>query len=280
MKEMKHKSRAFFRNPAAVTALLLLLGIILFCILYPFFTTIDYREINFAERLQMPSAKHPLGTDEMGRDLMVRMAWGGRVTLSVAFLSGLIAAVAGTGFGILCGYAGGRTDSVIMRGMDAIASIPGLLLAIVSDYLLGMGKGNFLYGVAIAGIPPFARLIRGAVLEISSSAYVEASRALGADPLHVIRKHVIRNVLPLAAIQATTSVADALTTCTILGYIGVGINAPTPEWGALFDNGKYLLRSLPHLSVIPAVTIVVCIVCLYLLGNGIRDSLSIGGGEV
>ena len=270
------KSRAFFRNPAAVTALIVLLAVILFCIFYPFFSAFDYRAINFAECLELPSQKHPLGTDEMGRDLMVRLAVGGRVTLSVAFLSGLIAAVAGTGIGILCGYAGGRIDSVIMRLMDALSSIPSLLLAVVFDYLLGMGNGNFLYGVAIAGIPPFARLVRGAVLEIRSSAYVEASRALGATHLQVIRRHVLNNLLPLAAIQATTSVAAALTTCTILGYIGVGINAPTPEWGALFDNGKYLLRTLPHLSVIPAVIIVVCILCLVLLGNGIRDSLSIG----
>lgn len=273
------KSRAFFRNPAAVTALILLLAIILFCIVYPFFSEFDYRAINFAERLELPSSRHPLGTDEMGRDMMVRLAVGGRVTLSVAFLSGLIAAVTGTAVGILCGYAGGRVDSVIMRLMDALSSIPSLLLAIVFDYLLGMGNGNFLYGIAIAGIPPFARLVRGAVLEISGSAYVEASRALGAAHLQVIRRHVLHNVLPLAAIQATTSVADALTTCTILGYIGVGINSPTPEWGALFDNGKYLLRSLPHLAVIPAVIIVACIVCLVLLGNGIRDSLSIGGGD-
>ena len=276
---MKQRSRAFFRNPAAVAALAVLLAVILFCIFYPMLTDIDYRAINFAERLELPSRKHPLGTDEMGRDLMVRMAVGGRVTLSVAFLSGLIAAVSGTAVGILCGFAGGTADSVIMRLMDALGSIPGLLLAIVFDYLLGMGNGNFLWGIALAGIPPFARLVRGAVLEISGSAFVEASRALGAKPGQVVRKHVFRNVLPMAAIQATTTVASALTTCTILGYIGVGINAPTPEWGALFDNGKYVLRNLPHLSVIPGAAIVVCILCLVLLGNGIRDSLSIGGGD-
>ena len=142
-----------------------------------------------------------------------------------------------------------------------------------------MGEGNFLYGIAIAGIPPFAKLVRAAVLEISGSAYVEASRALGAPPLRIVREHVIRNVLPLAAIQATTTVADALTVCTILGYIGIGINPPTPEWGALFDSGKELLRTFPHMALIPAVAIVLCIICLYLLGNGIRDSLSIGGGD-
>jgi len=276
---MKRKSRAFFRNPVAVTALAILVVIILFCILYPFFTTIDYREMNFEDRLQTPSLKHPLGTDNFGRDLMIRMAWGGRVTLSVAFFSGLIAAVIGTVIGILCGYAGGSTDSVIMRLMDVLSSVPGLLLAIVFEYMLGMGRGNFLYGIAIAGIPPFAKLVRAAVLEISGSAYVEASRALGASPLHVIREHVVRNALPLAAVQATTAVADALTTCTILGYISISIKPPMPEWGMLFDNGKNQLRILPHLSLIPAAAIILCIVCLNLMGNGIRDSLSIGGGD-
>ncbi len=276
---MKRKSRALLRNPTAVTALALLLAVILFCVIYPFFSPYDYWEVSFRDRLQGPSPKHPLGTDNLGRDLMIRMAWGGRITLSVAFFSGFIAALAGTAIGILCGFAGGAADSVVMRLMDAVSSVPGLLLAIVFEFLLGMGRGNFLYGIAIAGIPPFARLIRAAALEISGSAYVEASRALGASALHVVREHVVRNVLPLAAIQSTTAVADALTTCTILGYIGIGIDPPTPEWGALFDIGRAYVRVLPHMALVPAFTIILFIICLYLLGNAVRDSLSIGGGD-
>ena len=275
---MKRNRRAFFRRPVAVAALVVLLAITLFCLLYPLFSNAQYWEIT-GDRLQPPSMEHPLGTDKLGRDFLIRMACGGRITLSVAFLSGLIAAVIGTVIGILCGFVGGNTDSVIMRVMDAISSVPSLLLAIVFDYMLGIGQGRFLYGIAIAGIPPFARLVRAAVLEIGGSAYVEASRALGASSLHVVREHVIRNVLPLAAIQTTTTMADALTICTILGYIGVSINPPRPEWGTLCDSGKELLRTRPHLALIPAAAIIVCIVCLYLLGNGIRDSLSIGGGD-
>ena len=275
---MKRNSRALLRNPIAMTALAILLAVILFCLLYPLFSPYKYYQIT-PDRLLPPSRLHPLGTDKLGRDFITRIAFGGRVTLSVAFLSGIIAALIGTSVGILCGYAGGNTDSVIMRFMDALSSVPSLLLAIVLDYMLGTGHGYFLYGIAIAGIPPFAKLVRAAVLEISGSAYVESSRALGARPLHVVREHVVRNVLPLATVQITTSMADALTICTILGYIGVGINPPNPEWGALFDSGKELLRTHPHLAIYPAVTIILCIVCLYLLGNGIRDSLSIGGGD-
>ncbi len=276
---MRKRSRVFFRNPTAVTALVILLAIILFCIIYPFFSPFKYSDIIMEDHLQGPSQKHPLGTDNLGRDLLVRMAVGGQVTLSVAFLSGAIAAVFGTGIGIVCGYAGGRTDSLLMRAMDAISSIPALLLAIVFDYLLGNGHGYFLFGIAIAGIPPFARLVRGAALEISGSTYVEASRALGARHLQVVRKHVIRNVLPLAAVQAATAVADALTTCTVLGYISVSFKPPTPEWGMLFDGGAARLRVSPYLAIVPAAAIVICIVCFYLLGNGIRDSMSIRGGE-
>ena len=276
---MRRKSRAFFRNPVAVASLVILLAVVLFCILYPLFSPYSYWKMIVPDRLQPPSAAHLLGTDNFGRDLLTRIAYGGRITLSVAFLSGLIAAVIGTGIGILCGYAGGRTDSLLMRLMDTIASIPSLLLAIVFDYVLGLGDGNFLFGIAIAAIPPFAKLVRAAVLEIGGSAYVEASLALGASHLHVVRKHVFHNVLPLAAVQATTSMADALTTCTILGYINVSIRPPIPEWGALFDAGSAHLRTLPHMSLAPAVAIVLCIVCLYLLGNGIRDSFSISGGD-
>ncbi|MBR6950168.1 MAG: ABC transporter permease [Oscillospiraceae bacterium] len=274
---MKRKEQAFFHNLVAITALIILVLIVLFCVLYPMFADTTYWKIS-GERLQRPSLEHPLGTDNLGRDVMVRMACGGRITLSVAFCSGLVAAVTGTVIGIISGYAGGGVDSVIMRLMDAISSIPSLLLAIVFDYALGMGKGYFLFGIAIAGIPPFVRLVRGGVLEISGSAYAEASRALGARSLHVIKEHVVRNILPLAAIQTTTSMADALTICTILGYISVGINPPVPEWGALFDTGKEMLRAFPHLSIVPAAAIILCIICLYLLGNGIRDSLSIRGG--
>ena len=276
---MKRRNRSFFHNPVAVAALVILLAILLFCIVYPFFSPYDYREMNVMERMQAPSWKHLLGTDNMGRDIMIRMAYGGRLTLFVAFFSGLTAAVIGTCIGILSGFVGGTADSVIMRLMDAISSVPGLLLAIVFDYLLGSGKGNFLYGLALAGIPPFTRFVRAAVLEISGSAYVEASRALGSKPFQVVRKHVFRNVLPMASVQATTTVADALSTCTILGYIEVGINPPTPEWGALFNEGRDQLLTLPHVPLVPAFTIVLCIICLYLLGNGIRDSLGTGGGE-
>ena len=157
--------------------------------------------------------------------------------------------------------------------------MPSLLLAIVFDYSLGAGNGYFLIGIALAGIPPFAKLVRAAVLEIGGSAYVEASLALGARHLHVIREHVAHNVLPLAAIQATTSMADALTTCTILGYINVAIKPPVPEWGSLFAGGASQMRFQAYLSLSPAIAIVLCIICLYLLGNGIRDSLSISGGD-
>ena len=276
---MKRNRRSFFRNPAAVAALVILTVIVLFCILYPIFSPYKYWQMIVADCLQPPSLKHLLGTDGFGRDLMTRLAFGGRITLSVAVLSGIIAAVLGTAIGILCGYAGGRTDSVLMRLMDAISSIPSLLLAIVFDYSLGPGKGFFLIGVAIAGIPPFARLVRSAVLEIGGSDYVGASLALGASHVHVVREHVLHNVLPLAAIQATTSVADAVTTCTILGYINVSISPPLPEWGAIFAEGSGHMRALPYLPLVPAVTIVLCIVSLYLLGNGIRDSFSITGGD-
>lgn len=274
---MKQNGRSFLNNPVAMTALFILLAVMMFCFLYPAISDVEYGEIS-GDRLQPPSWEHPLGTDKLGRDVMVRMAWGGRITLGVAFFSGLAAGVVGTAAGILCGYAGGGVDSVIMRLMDALSSVPSLLLAIVFDYACGMGKGYFLIGVALAGIPPFVRLVRGGVLEIAGSAYVAASRALGARSLHVIREHVFRNILPLAAVQLTTSMADALTVCTILGYIGVGINPPTPEWGALFDSGKELMRLSPHLAIIPAAVIILCIISLYLVGNGIRDSLSIRGG--
>ena len=271
--------RLFFSDPWTVAALVVLLLLVLACIVLPFFLKYSYRDVDFVLRLQSPSAEHPLGTDSLGRDMVARLTYGGRFTLGITALATAIAAVIGGALGLLSGYSGGRLDFYVMRGVDALASIPSLFLAIVMECALGWGRGNFVYGLAIAAIAPFAKVVRAATLDVAGNEYIEASRALGASGLQVMRRHVLHNVLPVFIIQIITCLADTLIICTILGYLQIGINPPTPEWGALFHSGKDFIRTIPRLTFLPVAAIVLTTVSLNIIGNGLRDCLSTTGGE-
>lgn len=269
----------FFSDPWAVAATIVLLLLVSACVLLPFFLKYNYRQADYTITLQGPTAEHLLGTDSLGRDMLARLVYGGRITLGITALATMIAAVVGGALGLLSGYLGGRVDFFVMRIIDGLSSIPSLLLAIVMECALGWGKGNSLYGLAIAAIAPFAKLIRAAVLEISDSEYIGASRALGATGFQVVRRHIIPNVMPVFVIQIVTCFADTLILCTILGYLQIGFNPPTPEWGALFHRGKELIRTVPRLTVLPVAAIILTTVSLNIIGNSIRDSLSTTGGE-
>lgn len=277
--------RRYFSDPwtAAATALLILL--VLACIVVPFFLKYSYKDLvrdpaDGSILLRTPpTAENLLGTDNLGRDMLARLTYGGRFTLGITALATLIAAVLGGTLGVLSGYRGGRLDFYVMRVVDALASIPGLFLAIVMECAMGWGKGSFVYGLAIAAIAPFAKTVRAAALDVSGKEYIEASRALGASGFQVMRRHVVHNVMPVFIVQVVTCLADTLIICTILGYMQIGINPPTPEWGALFHSGRDFIRLVPRLTFLPVAAIVLTTVSLNIIGNGLRDSLSTGGGD-
>ena len=271
--------RIFFSDPWSVAATAVLLLLVLACFVLPFFLKYSYLDTDFTIKLQGPSAEHPLGTDLLGRDMVARLAYGGRFTLGITALATVIAAVIGGVLGLRSGYWGGRLDFYVMRVVDALSSIPSLFLAIVMECALGWGQGNFVYGLAIAAIAPFAKIVRAAALDVAGNEYIEASRALGASGLQVMRRHVLHNVLPVFIIQIVNCLADTLIICTILGYMQVGINPPTPEWGNLFHLGKDYIRSIPRLTFLPVAAIVLTTVSLNIVGNGLRDSLSTTGGD-
>ena len=266
--------RRFFRSPGAAAGFVLLLVILLICLLAPALSRFDYAQIDLTSALQGPSRTHPLGTDHFGRDLLVRLACGGRLTLTITFTAGLIAAALGSAIGILSGFFGGRADGFIMRIADGLASVPALLLAITAEYLFGWGTGSFRYGLAVAGIPAFAKLMRAAVLDIMDREYIEASRALGAGPFSIIARHVLRNAAPSFFIQLVSCLADTLICCTVLGYLGIGVQPPTPEWGLMFDVAKTYIRTYPFEALFPAAAIVLTALSLHLIGNGLRDAFA------
>jgi peptide/nickel transport system permease protein len=237
---------------------------------------LDSSSMDVSRAMSPPSRENPFGTDYIGRDLLSRVLYGGRNTLYIAFSATLMAAAVGSLIGIVSGYYGGNIDFYVMRLMDILSSVPSFLLAIIVEVALGWGEGNFRYALAIAAVPSFARLLRPSVMGIMSSQYIEASRALGAGTAGIIYRHVVHNIAAPLLIQFTSSVANTILTCTILGYLGIGISPPTPEWGSLVYYGTAYLRNAPHIALFPSMAVTLTVLSLNILGNGLRDALDPG----
>ncbi len=267
------------KNPAAMISLFVLIAICLLCIFAPFVTKASYTYMDLAERFQGPSLEHVLGTDILGRDLLARILYGGRNTLRISFTAVLIAAVAGTLIGLISGFSGGKTDFFIMRLIDLLSSVPSFLLAVVIEAALGWGNGKFMYALAIAAIPSVARLIRASAMDIMGCEYIVASRALGVSNAGILFRHILHNLMAPLLIQLTTNLSETMLTCTILGYLQIGINPPMPEWGNLVYYGSAYFRSYPYLALIPSLAIVMFVLSVNILGNGLRDALEPGNSN-
>jgi ABC-type dipeptide/oligopeptide/nickel transport system permease subunit len=265
--------RRFSRNRIAVICLALFLIICISCALAPYLTKYNYASIDANIRLQKPSLTHLLGTDNLGRDLFTRILYGGRMTLRITFTSTIIALVIGSVIGLAAGYFGGWVDFIISPVLDILAAIPVILLALVFEAMLSWGNGNFMYAIAIAAIPQFARLVRVSVISIMGSEYIEAARALGVGHLGVIFRHIVHNVAPALIVRFTSALAEAMLTCTVLGYLSIGINPPTPEWGNIVYLSKNFIRLAPQLMIIPCVVISLTVISISLVGDGLRDAM-------
>jgi peptide/nickel transport system permease protein len=269
----KDALRRFMRNKVAILCLAVFLGVTISCALAPYLTEYNYSEINADNTLAKPSPSHLLGTDNLGRDLFTRLLYGGRMTLRITFTATVIALLIGSTVGLAAGYSGGRADFIISPVLDILAAIPVILLALVFEAMLSWGNGNFMYAIAIAAIPQFARLVRVSVMNIMGSEYVEAARALGVGHLGVIFRHIAHNVAPALIVRFTSALAEAMLTCTVLGYLSIGINPPTPEWGNIVYLSKNYIRLAPQLMIIPCAVISITVISVSLVGDGLRDAL-------
>jgi ABC-type dipeptide/oligopeptide/nickel transport systems, permease components len=263
----------FSRNKTAVICLIVFLLICITCILAPYLTKYDYYTINANNRLAKPSMEHLLGTDNLGRDMFTRLMFGGRMTLRITFTSTIIALIVGSVIGLVAGYFGGTADFIISPVLDILSAIPVILLALVFEAMLSWGNGNFMYAIAIAAVPQFARLVRISVMNIMGSEYIEAARALGISHLGVIFRHIVHNVAPALVVRFTSALAEALLTCTVLGYLSIGINPPTPEWGNIVYLSKNFIRMAPQLMVIPCAIISLTVISISLFGDGLHDAM-------
>lgn len=263
------------RNKMAMLGLAILLLLIGLAVLAP--VLFDYEKMVVAQdlsiRLQGPSTAHWFGTDEFGRDIFARMVYGARVSLVVGIISVSVSLVIGGCLGAFAGFYGGKVDLVIMRVMDVFLAVPSILLAMTIVAALGTDLVFVMLAIGISGVPNFARIVRAAVMGVKDQEFVEAARAIGASNATIIFREVIPNCLAPIIVQATLSVAGAILSTASLSFIGLGVQPPDPEWGAMLAGGRNFMRDALHLTLFPGLAIVVTILALNLLGDGLRDAL-------
>lgn len=228
---------------------------------------------DLVNKLQAPSSEHIFGLDEFGRDIFLRILWGTRYSLFMGIFSILASVIVGGIFGAIAGYYGGRVDNVIMRCMDVLMAMPSILLAIAIVAALGPGLVNVLIAIGISYVPTFARVVRAAVLTVRGQEFVEASKAVGASDAIIIFKEIIPNAMAPIIVQATLGVAGAILSIAGLSFLGLGIQPPLPERGAMLSNARTYIRDAWHITVIPGSMILLTILALNIVGDGLRDAL-------
>ena len=228
---------------------------------------------NLPEKLHAPSLQHIFGCDEYGRDIFLRMLWGTRYSLFLGVASMLFAMFTGGLIGAVSGFYGGVVDNVLMRIMDILLAIPYMLLAIAVVSALGTTTMNLLLSIGLPEIPGFARIIRASVMTVKDKDFVEAAKASGAGNFRILRKYILPNCLAPVIVQFSLSVATAILNIAGLSYIGLGIQPPVPEWGAMLNGARNYIRDAWHITVIPGIGIMTTVLALNMFGDGIRDAL-------
>ncbi len=265
--------KRFFRNASAVTGAALLALAVISALLAPAVAPYDPVVQDSAKRLQGPSRAHWLGTDDFGRDILSRVIYGTRTSIAVGVLATSIGLVVGACLGIVGGFQGGRTDQITMRAMDVMLSFPSILLAILIVALLGPNLLNLVIAIGVARVPLFARLSRSVVLSVKSNEYVEAAISVGSKTPRIILRHVLPNITAPLIVQGTAALAEAIVTAAALNFLGLGIQPPTPDWGAMVSDGRRFIFDHPYIPLFPGLAITVLVLSLNLVGDWLRDVL-------
>jgi peptide/nickel transport system permease protein len=265
--------RRFRRHRGAVAGALIALAFAAVALLAPWLAPHDPEAVQLAVNLRPPSWLHPFGTDGLGRDVLSQVIYGARVSLTIGFVSVSLSLLGGAPIGALAGWTGGWVDRLTMRVVDVLVSFPTLLLAIIVITVFGPGLFHAMIAIGIAQVPLYARLTRSAVLKVKGLDYVTAARAGGAPGPRILWRHVLPNCLPPLIVQSTLFFATAILSAAYLGFLGLGAQPPTPEWGTMLSKARDFLRVAPHVSIFPGLTIMVTVLGLNLLGDGLRDVL-------
>ena len=265
--------RRLFRNKLGMVGFGIIALLVILILFAGVFTKYPYDLQVIGDKWLYPSWKHPMGTDNFGRDLWSRMLYGGRISMMVALLATVISAGGGTILGAVAGYFGGKTDTFITRILDVLMAVPGLLLAIAIAFALGSGPANTALAISISGIPYSARLMRATVMTIKSNEYIEAGKASGSKNFRIIFVHVLPNTIAPLIVNASMWIADNIMSISGLSFIGLGVQPPTPEWGAILVAGRPYFRDFWPTIVFPSIFIMLTLFGFNLFGDGLRDAL-------
>ena len=265
--------RRFRHHPPALIGLGIILTFVVLAIAAPVISPYDPNAQDLAASIQGPSGDHWLGTDQLGRDIATRLMYGARISLLIGVVAVAIGLVIGVPMGMLAGYFGGWADLAISRFADMMFAFTSILLALTLVAVLGVSLQNVIIAVGISVIPVVIRLVRSSVLSLREEPYVEAARALGASNLRIITRHVFRNSLTPVLVHATLSIGVCILLAAGLGFLGLGVQSPTAEWGTMLGEGRQFIFSAPHLTTFPGITIFLAILAFNLLGDGLRDAL-------
>jgi peptide/nickel transport system permease protein len=259
------------RSPLLVAGLVIVVGAALAAVVGPYLSPFDPSAQDLPLRLAGPTLAHPFGLDELGRDILARVLIGARISFFVGVTVVAVSAVVGTVLGAIAGYFGGACDEVISRVVDTLLAFPGLLLAIALVAVLGPSLVNVLFALTIIGWVGYARLVRGQALRTRELEYVQASRALGATPFHILARHIIPSAMPVVVVQATLGMAGAIIGEASLSFLGLGVQPPTPSWGNMLNGGRAHILDAPHLTIFPGLAIALLVLGFNFIGDGLRD---------
>jgi len=265
--------RTLLRNRFAVGGGVAILVLALLAITAPLVAPYDPVAQDYDHLLEAPSLQHPFGTDNFGRDILSRVIYGGRISLTVGFLGTLFGVIGGMIIGALAGYYGHWVDNVLMRLLDILLAFPGLLLAITIMAVLGVGNVNVVIAIGIFSIPVFARVLRGSLLQLKEADFVMAARAVGVGDRRLLTVHLLPNAIQSILVISTLRLGTAILTAASLSFLGLGIRPPSPEWGAMLSDGRQFLQNAPYVAVFPGLAILFTVLALNLLGDGLRDAL-------
>lgn len=264
----------FKKNKLAVASIFILAIIAVIILTAPLY--MDYEKAilqNMSIRFQPPSLEHPFGTDLYGRDLLARVIYGGRISLFAGIAIIVLSFIFGVLIGSVAGFFGGTVDQILMRFVDIFMAVPTIFLAMAIVTALGEGIVNIIIAFVICNIPSYSRIVRSSTMTLRNMEYVEAAKCYGASNLHIILKHIIPNGIGPVIVTATISLGTAILCISSLGFLGLGISAPTPEWGTLLADNRAYIRYYPYLGILPGVAIILTVMCVNFIGDGLRDAL-------
>ncbi|WP_158059286.1 nickel transporter permease [Halorussus halophilus] len=267
------KYQQFTSNRLNLVGLMFVLVVVVAAILAPLIAPAEPNEQDLLNRLEPPSTEHPMGTDQLGRDMLTRLLYGARITLRIAVTVVAITLAIGTIIGVVAGYAGGWVDEALMRFVDILLAFPGILLALVIAGILGPSLTNIMIALAVVGWTQYARIIRGSVLSVKEKEFIKAAQLMDVSRTRIVARHVLPNVITPVIVLATMDMAYVILGTAGLSFLGLGAQPPTPEWGTMLSQGRNYLQDAWWVVNFPGLAIMITVLGFNLLGDGLRDVL-------